>query len=358
MKPSLCVVNYNGASHLPATLAAAREHAAELHEIVVFDNASTDGSAELAEREFPEVKVVRLGENRGPAPARNAALDQAGSDRVLIVDNDVRITGGCARILSEALDANPSASIATPAVLYAHEPDTVQFDGADWHVLGQQILHHPDSPLADLPSRPRTIGSLITACFMVDRVRLPSGMRFDESFFIYFEDHDFGVRARLLGSAIVSVPEARCLHAEGTAGLSVRQLGKYSSMRVFCTIRNRWLFVLKNYSAATLLLLLPVAAVYELAQLVLATRKGWLVEWWRSLRWVLAHAGEILRERRIVQSSRVRSDRELMVGGPLPFRVELIEGRLEALGRRGLDGLVDGYWRCLRSLVWRDHAGG
>ena len=357
MKPSLCVVNYNGARHLPATLAAAREHAAELHEIVVFDNASTDGSAELAERDFPEVRVIRLGENRGPAPARNAALDQAGSDRVLIVDNDVRIVEGCARILSAALDASPAASIATPAVLYAHKPDTVQFDGADWHVLGQQILHHPDVPIADLPSRPRTIGSLITACFMVDRARLPSGMRFDESFFIYFEDHDFGVRARLLGSEILSVPEARCLHAEGTEGLSVRQLGKYSSMRVFCTVRNRWLFVLKNYSVATLLLLLPVAGVFELAQLALAMKKGWLAEWWQSLRWVVTHAGEIRRDRRIVQSGRVRSDPELMVGGPLPFRVELIEGRLEALGRRGLDALVDVYWRCLRSVVWRGHVG-
>ena len=103
MKPSLCVVNYNGLRYLRETLAAAVGNASELAEyedvlerlppdlreeiaeIIVFDNASTDGSPELAEREFPTVKVVRLGENRGPAPARNAALDRAVSDRVLIV---------------------------------------------------------------------------------------------------------------------------------------------------------------------------------------------------------------------------------------------------------------------------------
>ena len=68
MKPSLCVVNYNGLRYLRETLAAARANAAELHEILVFDNASDDGSPELAEREFPEVSVIRLGENRGPAP--------------------------------------------------------------------------------------------------------------------------------------------------------------------------------------------------------------------------------------------------------------------------------------------------
>ena len=73
MKPSLCVINYNGLRYLHDTLAAARVNSAEFHEIIVFDNASDDGSPELAEREFPEVRVVRLGENRGPAPASGSS---------------------------------------------------------------------------------------------------------------------------------------------------------------------------------------------------------------------------------------------------------------------------------------------
>jgi GT2 family glycosyltransferase len=114
MKPSLCVVNYNGLRYLRETLAAAVRNASELTEIIVFDNASTDGSAELAEKEFPAVKVVRLGENRGPGPARNAALDRAVSDRVLIVDNDVRLTEHCAELMSAALDLEPNAAVCMP----------------------------------------------------------------------------------------------------------------------------------------------------------------------------------------------------------------------------------------------------
>jgi len=349
-KPSLCIVNYNGQRYLRATLQAARDCSAELHETIVFDNASDDGSPEMAEREFPEVKVVRLGDNRGPAPARNAAIDQAESDRVVIIDNDVRIQPGCASLLCEALQDHPDAAIAMPSVIFAHKPDTVQFDGADNHFLGQQILHSENRPVAD-EGPVREMDSLITACFAVDRTRLPHAMRFDESFFIYFEDHDFGVRARLFGKQVLSVPAAHCLHDEGTEGLSLRQLGKYSSMRVFCIIRNRWLFLLRNYSGKTLLLLSPLMFCYELAQLLIAIKKGWAKEWWRSVRWVAGHRSEILEKRRVIQAHRVLPDRTIMKGGRLPFRQELIGSRIEAVGRRALDGLVLFYWRLVRRFA-------
>ena len=350
MKPSLCVVNYNGLRYLRETLAAARANAAELHEILVFDNASDDGSPELAEREFPEVRVIRLGENRGPAPARNAAIETAGAERIVIIDNDVRIEPDCATLLNRALDESPNAAIAMPSVIYAHKRDTVQYDGADNHFLGQQILHSENSPVANAGAT-RRIGSMISACFIVDRSRLPHDMRFDESFFIYFEDHDFGVRARLFGRDILSVPRAHCLHAEGTEGLSLRHLGKYSSMRVFCIIRNRWLFLLRNYSARTLLLFSPVFLFYELAQLGVAIKKGWLKQWWSAVRWVAAHRTEICGKRRIIQENRVLADREIMTGGPLPLRGELISGRLEAAARWLLDGIVVLYWRAVNRIA-------
>ncbi len=352
MKPSLCIVNYNGLRYLRDTLTAAVRNGQEYAEIVVFDNASTDGSAELAEKEFPTVKVVRLGDNRGPGPARNAALDRAVSDRVLIVDNDVRVTAHCAEILSAALDAEPNAAVCMPSVIYAHKPDTVQYDGADNHFLGQQIVLHPDVPLAELPMAVRKVGSLITCAFMVDRSRLPRDLRFDESFFIYLEDHDFGVRTRLLGRDVLSVPQAQILHAEGTEGLSLRQLGgKYSSMRVFCIIRNRWVFLWKNLSARVLIVMFPLMLVYEFAQLAIAIKKGWFPEWWRAFRWVLGHVGEIAAKRKVVQRTRVRSDSEVMQGGRLPFRQELVSGPVEALARRFLDGLTVAYWQLVKRVA-------
>ena len=104
------------------------------------------------------------------------------------------------------------------------------------------ILHHQDLPLAALRSASAPDQLRGHRVFLVDRSRLPELEPFDETFFYMFEDHDFGVRMRVFGYSILSVPEARCYHGEGTVGLSIRQTGKYSKTRVYYLIRNRWLF--------------------------------------------------------------------------------------------------------------------
>jgi hypothetical protein len=63
---------------------------------------------------------------------------------------------------------------------------------------------------------------------------------------------------RAMGAEILSVPKALCYHGDGTAGLSIRQVGSYSSMRVLCLIRNRWQLILKNYSLRALIVLSPL----------------------------------------------------------------------------------------------------
>jgi hypothetical protein len=122
-------------------------------------------------------------------------------------------------------------------------------------------------------------------------------------------------------------------------------------MRVFCIIRNRWVFIWKNLSAKTLILLFPLMIVYELAQLVIAIKKGWFPEWWRAFVWVTGHIGEIAAKRRVVQRTRVLSDSQVMQGGRLPFRQELVSGPLEAFARRCLDGLTVAYWQFVKRVA-------
>jgi len=207
----------------------------------------------------------------------------------LFVDNDVSLSDDCVDRLIEALDNNSSAVAAMPSVLYAHEKDTVQYDGADNHFLGLMILHHQQERFLAGTREVRKIGSLVTACAVVDRRRVPDPEPFDESFFIYFEDHDFGVRMRAMGHEILSVPAASCFHGKGTEGLSVRRTRKYSKRTVFFLIRNRWQFILKNYSLRSLLLLSPMFFIFEISQLIIVTKKGWLLEWGRAVAWIARH---------------------------------------------------------------------
>jgi GT2 family glycosyltransferase len=350
-RPTLCVVNFNGASVLPATLSAAYALRESFEAILLLDNGSEDGSVEMVERDFGAVRVLRLPENRGAGAARNLGLAQAPTDQILFIDNDVALTAACVERLLDALAANPRAALAAATIVYAHQRDTIQYDGAECHFLGMQKLLDEDLPVVAVAPAVRKVGSLSTCCFMVVRSRLPAHERFDETFFYIFEDHDFGIRVRLLGAEILSLSDAPCYHGKGTQGLSIRQVGSYTTKRIYFTIRNRWLLLLKNFSLRTLLVLAPILVFYECAQFLLALKKGWLGEWWRASAWIMGHLSQIVRERRRIQRSRRLPDRELLVGGRTPFRAELTSSRAEVAARRALDAIVGSYWKVAAAFI-------
>ena len=342
---TLCIINYNGQRRLEPVLAAARRSTLPFDEIMVVDDRSTDASVALLREGHPDVRVVVQERNAGPGAARNAGWRSARHDLVLFIDNDVALDPGCAEALCLALAEHPGAMVAQPRVLYADRPETVQYDGADCHVLGLMILRHAGAPAAETPATTADTRSLVTCAFLVDRARWHGGEPFDATFIFNLEDHDFGVRSRLAGHRLLSVPSATCRHGEGTPGLSYRGGGAQNPTRIYCLIRNRWRIVLQAYAARTLLLLAPSLAAYEVMQLAGAVRKGWLGPWGRAAWWMLANPGTTLRRRRAVQATRRISDRELLVPGPLPFTQGLLAGPVERLARRWVERLADGAWR-------------
>jgi GT2 family glycosyltransferase len=349
--PSVCVINHNGRHYLERSLPAIEPLRDSVHEVLLVDDASTDDSVSFLEHHFPWVRVVVIHENLGPSAARNVALDAAGSDLVLFVDNDVYLPRNCIVGLTEALRDHPRAAVAMARIVYASDPHVVQFDRPSAHFIGLQSLEPKDRPVREAPTEPGEVTSLVSACFLLDRKRLGPDVAFDDRFFIYLEDHDFGFRVRAVGHEIVAVPDVVCLHGEGTADLSIRATGSFTPRRVFCMIRNRWLFVSKNYRARTLVLLAPAFVLYEAAQLVIVLKKGWWSEWWAAATWMLRHARDVSRSRRRTLAQRVLPDRELLAGGRLPFRQELARGRLERVGQALLDRCTNGWWLLVRHLI-------
>jgi GT2 family glycosyltransferase len=345
------VVNWNGEQCLEPTLTALFGQGHLYREVLLVDNASTDGSLELVRERFPSVRMLPLAVNEGPAAARNAGWRAAACDLILFLDNDVVLEPGCAQELRRALAARPDAAVATPRIVHAERPDVIQYDGGLCHFVGLMALRNAEMPLAAAPAATCDIDSMVSACFLADRARLGPGEPFDRDFFIYLEDHDFGLRTRIAGHAMLSVPSAVCRHGAGTRGLSLRQTGRYTSTRVRCLIRNRWLVLIKDYAARTLVLLAPALVVYEVIQLAAAARKGWLPQWWESIRFVLSNRRAILARRRAVQAARAIPDRQLLRGGPLPFTTRLVSGRTEGAGLALLDRLLNRWWILVRGLI-------
>ncbi len=320
---------------------------------MVLDNGSQDGSLALIRRDYPGVRILEIGSNLGAAGGRNAGLRSIPQDLILLMDNDVALTADCVDRLVASLAARPDVSIAVPAVVYGHRRDVVQYCGARCHYLGQQILDNEDVPVTQISADSFEMGSLVSCCLLLDRSRIPAGEAFDERFFIYFEDHEYGVRVRAFGSELLAVPSALCYHGKGTEGLSIRQLGTYSSRRVFFLLRNRWLFMLKVYSLRTWFLMLPMFIVYEAAQFAVVIKKGWLREWWRSVTWILSNLRSIRGERRRFQDLRKRHDGDLVTGGRLPFRPELTASPLERGALQVLGAMSTAYWALVSPLIRR-----
>ncbi len=348
---TLCVINYNGEHYLKESLESVFVQKQKFEEILLIDNASKDGSLEIVRNKFPTIRIIQLDKNLGPAVARNVGFKMASCVRILFMDNDVSLAPNCPDQLMQALNDNPFAVVAMPCVLYSHNKNTIQYDGADSHFLGLMMLHNVNRPLI-ISDGMRKIGSVVTACFLMDRSRWKGDVPFDDTFFFNYEDHDFGLRTRILGHEILSVPSALCYHREGTKGLSLREGGSYSKMRVFCLIRNRWQLILKNYEFKTLLLLSPVFFIYEIFQIVGVIKKRWFVEWGKAFFWIVLHPLEILRKRQIIQEARKTPDREVLRDGPIPFREgDLIKSSLERVGKNILNFLIKAYWKRIERFI-------
>jgi len=347
---TLCLINFDGMHYLPQALDAAEPHT-QFAEILVVDNASTDGSVALLKSRYPQVRIVPLESNRGPAGARNAAFLAAQSDLILFQDNDVQLTPGCISRLLAALLLFPRALLVAPRVLYAHDPDVVQYDSADCHVLGLMSPRNANRPAVMAEEILASTTSLVTACFLIDRTRWGSTSLFDERFVFNYEDHDFGVRAYLSGHELLVEPRAHVLHAGGTPGLSYRPGGAVYAARVYYLIRNRWFILTRAFATRTLVVLAPMLLLYEFVALIGVLYKGWGRSWVAAVRDYLRELPRLLKERKMIQAGRRVADRALLKGGPLPLTDAVSSSFAERAVVRALQRLVDAYWRFARRLL-------
>jgi GT2 family glycosyltransferase len=200
-------------------------------EIVVADNASPDGSAEMVRQEFPHVRLVALAENRGFSAAVNAAAKVAAGDELLILNPDTVVT-------PEAVSRMP-ATLQHPGAWAA---GFRQIDGKGRFQLSvgpppsllldfgrrivQRRLDAGDERVARLLTRflskPRAVPWVSGAALLVRRSAFEALGGFDEKFFLYFEDIDFCLRLRAAGGKVYYDPTVTIIHLGGESASTSR----------------------------------------------------------------------------------------------------------------------------------------
>jgi GT2 family glycosyltransferase len=343
------VCNWNGRPYLADCLRALLGQTRPPASVVVYDNASTDGSAKLVRREFPQVRLVEMGSNLGPGAPRNRALEEARTEFVLEVDSDAILAPDCLEKLHADATA-AGAAIAMPRALFDGDRGRVHYDGGFLHYVGVMTLRNFFRPLPP-PEAPLDVDAVVAMALLLRREKVLAAGGYDLDYFILFEDHDLSYRLRARGERLRLVPEALVFHREGTAGLSFREGSDYPERRAFLHSRNRWRLLLRNHSAAALLLGLPGLVAYELVWLGFAARKGLLKPYFRGKRELLAQLPRLLKQRRTIQRARVVSDRVLLQAQPLTHAPMVTEGAGSRFAERLLDGWLRGWWRLVRPLL-------
>lgn len=247
---SVIMVTYNSADYVAASLQAAQKAAACAQlamEIVVIDNASTDGSAQVVRRRFPNARVISNSENVGFAAANNQAFELVRGDLVLLVNPDALVEEDALAPLVDFLRRRPRAGAVAPTLEHpwARGPEGCGMNPGIRSMVGHYFFLNRVLP-ADrggpwrgvmLQRRPhlgpRRVDWLAGAVMLVRREAVRDANGFDTRFFLYSEDVDFGERLRRAGWELWIVPDSRARHVGAQGRVSARwvdaQHDKYAS---------------------------------------------------------------------------------------------------------------------------------
>lgn len=287
---SVIIPSWNGADLLEVALASLREQNFRDYETIVVDNGSTDGTVEMLDARFGEVRQIRLPENRGFAPAVNDGIRAARGEIIVLLNNDVRVEPAWLGALVAALDAHAEAGSVASRMLDAKRPGIIDAAGDTMALMAWNVGRgEPDD------ARFAAGRYVLSACagagayrrVMLDRIGL-----LDERYFAWFEDVDLGVRAQLAGWKCWYEPAA-VVHHLGSATAE-----RMSTTKTFFTVRNAMVLFFKTMPLARIAAWGPVMLVWPLldpimsGRSLLVTARAWLA-FWRMLPGVLRARREL-----------------------------------------------------------------
>ncbi len=272
---SIVIVVWNAKKYVIECLQSLQEYCRNVRdEVIVVDNASTDGTPELIAEVFPEFKLIRNSENLGFAKANNLGIAQSSGEYVCLVNSDVKFTGDCLTPMLRFLSENPEVGMVGPRMLAADgkvRRSTMRFPTV-WNqfcrALGLDIVFKKSRLfggllMSDFDHKTTTPVEVLNGWFVVvrraamDRVGL-----LDPQFFMYAEDLDWCYRFHQAGEKVVFFAGAEAIHYGG-ASSSNAPLRFYLEM-----CRANWQYTQKHHGWLGQMAFLASSGTYHLVRLL------------------------------------------------------------------------------------------
>lgn len=325
---SVLVLNYNGREHLGECFNSLKEQTYPCYEVIMVDNGSKDDSIEFVRDNFRWVKILALDRNYGFSEGNNKGVEHAEGELVVFLNNDTRVDRNWLRELVDVMESDAEIGICGSKMLMYSHPEFINSTGAEMSLLSGYFwdrgIYEKDRGQYDLG------GDVLSVCagamLVRKRVFLDLG-GFQKEFFAYYEDVDLCIKCWIYGFKVVYAPSAVVYHKLGASfkhvsgGIPEDMDRSRSEFVISLSERNRWYIYLTKFSLSTLVIYLPIFLFYYFfasswllfLQLFLKRYYGYnysrtlvhLKALWYNIR----NFPRILRDRKVIQTNRVRSDR-------------------------------------------------
>ncbi|MBK6405002.1 MAG: glycosyltransferase family 2 protein, partial [Holophagales bacterium] len=223
-------------------------------EVVVVDNGSTDGTASLVRTDFPAVRLLPAGRNLGFAPGVRFGAQECRGETLVLLNNDTKVEKGWLSALVSALDGAPADVAAVTGRIVSWDGTKVDYRDTLLTFDGHAFQKDFGRPVADVrddpPGAPR-----LAPCggnMAIRKETFLSHGGFDDDFFAYLEDVDFGLRLASRGLGTAYEPRAVVRHRSGATG---EALGIFN--RGFLIEKNAFATFFKNVDDELRIALLP-----------------------------------------------------------------------------------------------------
>lgn len=223
MKTAVVILNWNTKAYLEQFLPGLIESTlGQDAEVIVADSASTDGSMEMMEEKFPEVRRIVLDRNYGFTGGYNRALSQIEAEYFVLINSDIEVTEGWLGPLVGWMDSHPECGACGPKLKSWYDRDTFEYAGAAGGKIDRwgypfcrgRVLKKVEKDEGQYDS-PADVLWVTGACLMTRSSLWRKHGGLDDRFFAHMEEIDYCWRLQLDGYKVTAVPESVVYHLGG-----------------------------------------------------------------------------------------------------------------------------------------------
>jgi GT2 family glycosyltransferase len=309
LKIAVVILNWNGRKFLEEFLPQVIKFSKNQAEVIIADNASSDGSIEFLNQSFPGIRVIQFNKNYGFAGGYNRALQQVEADYYVLLNSDIQVTENWIPPVIELMEKDPLIAACQPKILSYHEPEMFEYAGAAGGFIDKygypfcrgRVFQNLERDLGQYNDT-REVFWATGACMFIRAKVFHEVGGLDDHFFAHMEEIDFCWRLKNNGYKILFCPSSKIYHIGGGT------LPKNNARKTYLNIRNNIIMLYKNLERKRMLKVFAARIFLDWVAAMKFLVDGGFKDMWAVARahlHILRNLGKLRKKREKIHHQRV-----------------------------------------------------